>query len=259
MVLRAIPVIRDTAAIPPQPATNASLVAKTRRCRSSRYGLSVSNRRHIAASLITNLNTAQPSQAQLLYVENSDSIIVLRSLTDAPAFARRLAELKQVEWVVYAKRSFAGPAAGLAYLGRYTHRVAIANSRLIALAGGQVSFRWCDYRHYNKAKGMTLAADEFIRRFLLHALPDGFHRIRHYGFLANRGRADKLALCRSLIAVTAAASLGGSYERQRLADRALMSVRLRRTDETDRPVPSLTADALLGLARQLVTYRLAAP
>ena len=110
----------------------------------------------------------------------------LAGLADRAVFARRLAELRRREWVVYAKRPFAGPAAVLAYLGRYTHRVAIANSRLVALAGDQVSFRWRDYRHHNKNKVMTLAADEFIRRFLLHALPDGFHRIRHYGFLANR-------------------------------------------------------------------------
>jgi Putative transposase len=84
-------------------------------------------------------------------------------------------------------------------LGRYTHRVAIANSRLIALADGQVSFRWRDYRHHDKNKVMTLATEEFIRRFLLHTLPDGFHRIRHYGFLAPRRRADKLALCRQLL------------------------------------------------------------
>jgi Putative transposase/Transposase zinc-binding domain len=129
----------------------------------------------------------------------------LARFANAPAFTRCLAALRRVEWVVYAKRPFAGPAAVLAYLGRYTHRVAIANSRLIALAGGQVSFRWRDYRHHNKRKVMTLAADEFIRRFLLHALPDGFHRIRHYGFLANRHRHDKLALCRKLLAVAAAA------------------------------------------------------
>jgi hypothetical protein len=127
----------------------------------------------------------------------------LAGLADAHVFARRLAELRQVEWVVYAKRPLAGPAAVLAYLGRYTHRVAIANSRLIALADGQVSFRWRDYRHHNKNKVMTLAADEFIRRFLLHTLPDGFHRIRHYGFLANGHRTDKLALCRKLLAVPA--------------------------------------------------------
>jgi len=87
----------------------------------------------------------------------------------------------------------------LAYLGRYTHRVAIANSRLVSLANAEVAFRWKDYRHHGKTKLMTLAADEFIRRFLLHTLPDGFHRIRHYGFLANRQRTAKLALCRRLL------------------------------------------------------------
>jgi hypothetical protein len=123
----------------------------------------------------------------------------LAGLADRAVFARLMAALRRREWVVYAKRPFAGPAAVLAYLGRYTHRVAIANSRLVALAGDQVSFRWRDYRHHNKNKVMTLAAEEFIRRFLLHALPDGFHRIRHYGFRANRRRADKLALCRKLL------------------------------------------------------------
>lgn len=88
----------------------------------------------------------------------------------------------------------------LAYLGRYTHRVAIANSRLISLADGKVSFSWKDYRQNRKAKVMMLDADEFIRRFLLHTLPDGFHRIRHYGFLANGGRNDKIAFCRQLLA-----------------------------------------------------------
>ena len=123
----------------------------------------------------------------------------LAGLADRAVFGRRLAELRRREWVVYAKRPFAGPAAVLAYLGRYTHRVAIANSRLVALTGDQVSFRWRDYRHHDKNKVMTLAAEEFIRRFLLHALPDGFHRIRHYGFLANRRRADKLTLCCKLL------------------------------------------------------------
>ena len=123
----------------------------------------------------------------------------LARLADPAVFARRLAALRRIEWVVYAKRPFAGPAAVLAYLGRYTHRVAIANSRLVALSGNEVSFRWRDYRHHNKNKVMTLTAEEFIRRFLLHALPDGFHRIRHYGFLANRGRADNLPLCRKLL------------------------------------------------------------
>ena len=143
----------------------------------------------------------------------------LARLADAGVFTRRLAELRRVEWVVYAKRPFAGPAAVLAYLGRYTHRVAIANSRLTAHAGGQVSFRWCDYRHHSKNKVMTLAADEFIRRFLLHALPDRFHRIRHYGFLANRRRAEKLALCRTLLAVADAAMPAGiDEERRQFAD-----------------------------------------
>ena len=87
----------------------------------------------------------------------------------------------------------------LAYLGRYTHRVAIANSRLLSLSDGKVRFTWKDYRAHGKTKVMTLTADEFIRRFLLHALPDGFHRIRHYGFLANGGRSDHLARCRQLL------------------------------------------------------------
>ena len=88
----------------------------------------------------------------------------------------------------------------LGYLGRYTHRVAIANSRLTRLADGQVSFTWKDYRHQGKTKVMTLAAGEFMRRFLLHAVPDGFHRIRHVGFLANGHRTAKLARCRALLA-----------------------------------------------------------
>src|SRR3954466_4445597 len=145
----------------------------------------------------------------------------LAGLANTAVFARCVAGLRRVEWVVYAKRPFAGPAAVLAYLGRYTHRVAIANSRLIALAGDRVSFRWRDYRHHNKNKVMTLAADEFIRRFLLHGLPDGFHRIRHYGFLANRGRAGKLALCRAIIAVAdVAVPVGGGEERRQCADHA---------------------------------------
>jgi hypothetical protein len=146
---------------------------------------------------------------------------VLARLVDDDAFTQCLAELRRIEWVVYAKRPFAGPAAVLTYLGRYTHRVAIANSRLVALTGGQVSFHWRDYRHHNKNKLMTLAADEFIRRFLLHALPDGFHRIRHYGFLANRRRVEKLALCRALLAVAdVAVPVGGSEERRQFADHA---------------------------------------
>jgi hypothetical protein len=125
----------------------------------------------------------------------------LAGLANPAVFVRRLAELRRIDWVVYAKRPFGGPEQVLAYLGRYTHRVAISNSRLLALAEGQVTFRWRDYRHHNKAKRMALTADEFIRRFLLHALPDGFHRIRHYGLLANRHRVAKLALCRQILAI----------------------------------------------------------
>jgi hypothetical protein len=130
----------------------------------------------------------------------------LAGLATPAAFAGRLRELRRVEWVVYAKPPFGGPEQVLAYLGRYTHRVAIANSRLVGLTDDTVAFRWKDYRHHGKSKLMTLGADEFIRRFLLHTLPDGFHRIRHYGFLANRHRAETLALCRKLLAVASPAT-----------------------------------------------------
>jgi hypothetical protein len=124
----------------------------------------------------------------------------LAALAEPAAFAGLIAQMSEFEWVVYAKPPFGGPDKVLAYLGRYTHRVAIANSRLASIENGQVAFRWKDYRCRDKAKLMTLAADEFIRRFLTHTLPDGFHRIRHYGFLANGHRAAKLALCRLLLA-----------------------------------------------------------
>jgi hypothetical protein len=125
----------------------------------------------------------------------------LTNLAEPATFVRHLRELRRVEWVVYSKPPFGGPAQVLAYLGRYTHRVAIANSRLVAVTDRDVAFRWKDYRHHGKAKVMTLGSFEFIRRFLLHTLPDGFHRIRHYGFLANGHRAKKLALCRKLLDV----------------------------------------------------------
>lgn len=130
----------------------------------------------------------------------------LAGLAQPTAFHRRLRELRRVEWVVYAKPPFGSPAQVLAYLGRYTHRVAIANSRLLSVTDTAVAFRWKDYRHHGKSKVMTLAADEFIRRFLLHTLPDGFHRIRHYGFLANGHRADRLAVCRLLLDLPQAAA-----------------------------------------------------
>ena len=127
-------------------------------------------------------------------------------LTEASAFADWLAPLKKCEWVVYAKRPFAGPEAVLAYLSRYTHRVAIANSRLIAMDERGVTFRWKDYRDKGKTrhKTMTLTTDEFMRRFLLHVLPSGFHRIRHYGLLANAGRRDHLARARELLQIAPA-------------------------------------------------------
>jgi hypothetical protein len=130
----------------------------------------------------------------------------LAHLADPAAFAAHLAPLRRSEWVVYAKRPFAGPEAVLAYLARYTHRVAIANSRLLALDKRGVTFRWKDYRAREGARGrewiktMTLPADEFIRRFLLHVLPDGFHRIRHYGLFASGTRAATIARIRALLA-----------------------------------------------------------
>ena len=125
------------------------------------------------------------------------------ALADATAFAQWLAPMRACEWVVYAKRPFAGPAAVLAYLSRYTHRVAISNRRLLALDERGVTFRWKDYRAKGRTryKAMTLDADEFMRRFLLHVLPGGFHRIRHYGLLANPKRRTNLAMARTLLDV----------------------------------------------------------
>jgi hypothetical protein len=127
-----------------------------------------------------------------------------RHLNEPAAFRRYLAPAWNVDWVVYAKRPFAGPAQVLDYVGRYTHRVAISNNRLLSMEDGQVRFRWKDYRDDNRQKTMTLKAGEFIRRFLIHVLPDGFHRIRYYGFLGNSHRARKLARCRELIGMASA-------------------------------------------------------
>jgi hypothetical protein len=125
-------------------------------------------------------------------------------LANSRAFADWVKPLSKQEWVVYAKRPFAGPEAVLAYLSRYTHRVAIANSRLLALDENGVTFKWKDYRNkgHTRHKTMTLATDEFIRRFLIHVLPTGFHRIRHYGWIANATRVDKLAQARKLLQVS---------------------------------------------------------
>jgi len=123
----------------------------------------------------------------------------LEPLRDRSSFLDYLAPLREAEWVVYAKRPFAGPEQVLDYVGRYTHRVAISNNRLLDIAEDKVTFRYKDYRHDAQQKTMTVEAEEFIRRFLLHVLPEGFQRIRYYGFLAHRYREEKLARCRELL------------------------------------------------------------
>ena len=126
----------------------------------------------------------------------------LEALQDPQAFRRYLDPLHDLKWVVYAKPPFAGPQQVVDYVGRYTHRVAISNHRLLAIEDGQVKFNWRDYRDHNQQKIMTLSAEEFIRRFLLHVLPSGFHRIRYYGFQGNRYRKQKLEHCRQLLGMT---------------------------------------------------------
>jgi hypothetical protein len=126
----------------------------------------------------------------------SSSLDSLRTLRN---FLRHIALVRKAEWVVYAKKPFAGPEQVLQYVARYTHRVAISNDRVLDIDDGKVQFRWKDYRDGSRQKTMTLDADEFIRRFLLHVLPHGFQRIRYYGFLANRYRAENLDLCRRLL------------------------------------------------------------
>ena len=128
----------------------------------------------------------------------------LQALQDRQAFTHHLDLVRNVEWVVYAKPPFAGPQQVVDYVGRYTHRVAISNHRLVDIEDGQVKFNWRDYRDNNQQKTMTLSADEFIRRFLLHVLPSGFHRIRYFGFLGNRHRKKKLERCRQLLGMASA-------------------------------------------------------
>jgi hypothetical protein len=136
------------------------------------------------------------------------------ALSEAAVFEQWLAPLRQVEWVVYAKRPFAGPQAVLAYLSRYTHRVAISNSRLVAADERGVTFRWKDYRESGRTrhKTMMLSNDEFTRRFLLHVLPSGFHRIRHYGLLANAARKNHIATLRQLLHLPVLAAHPGTSE-----------------------------------------------
>jgi Putative transposase/Transposase zinc-binding domain len=148
----------------------------------------------------------------------------LAGLHDPAEFLRYLAPLKEAEWVVYAKAPFGGPSQALDYLGRYTHRVALSNERLLDVKNGQVTFQWKDYRvkGREKSKVMTLENDEFIRRFLIHVLPRGFQRIRFFGSLSNRNRKVTLATCRRLLAGPMADLLPdpGSYQTRRLpADR----------------------------------------
>ena len=129
----------------------------------------------------------------------------LEGLADPSAFAAWLAPLRKIEWVVYAKPPFGGPEAVLAHLSRYTHRVAISNTRLVSADAETVAFRWKDYRikSGDRLKVMRLSPEEFIRRFLVHVLPDGFHRIRHYGLLAGADRKDTLARARDLLGTQA--------------------------------------------------------
>jgi Putative transposase/Transposase zinc-binding domain len=130
----------------------------------------------------------------------------LKSLGEKRSFAQWLKRLTATEWVVYAKPPFGGPRQVLKYLARYTHRVAISNQRLVSLENGRVTFRWKNYARASEPATMTLPAEEFIRRFLLHVLPSGFVKIRHFGFLANRGRRDNVRLCRQLLAASSITS-----------------------------------------------------
>ena len=136
----------------------------------------------------------------------------LGTLNDTHAFTDALKPLRATRWIVYAKPPFGSPEHVLAYLGRYTHRAAIANSRLVSADAASVTFNWRDYRHGNVPKLMSLDPDEFIRRFLLHGLPDGFHRIRHYGFLANGCRRTRLAAIRQVLAKATGAPVSAGSE-----------------------------------------------
>ena len=157
----------------------------------------------LGAGAVAALSASLPRRARerSIVTDNSSSSASTSTLADTAAFADWLAPLRQCEWVVYAKRPFSGPEQVLAYLSRYTHRVAISNSRLVALDDRGVTFRWKDYRAQGRTryKTMTLGTEEFMRRFLLHVLPSGFHRIRHYGLLANANRKHDIAAARELL------------------------------------------------------------
>jgi len=133
------------------------------------------------------------------------------SLAEPKQFAKLLRSVHRQDWVVYAKPAFGGPSPVLRYLGRYTHRVAISNHRIVAFDGERVTFRYKDYAHGGKHRVMTLTAVEFLRRFFLHVLPKGFVRIRHLGFLANRWRTTRLAICREVLGcATSTSALGAA-------------------------------------------------
>jgi Putative transposase/Transposase zinc-binding domain len=143
----------------------------------------------------------------------------LESLRERQPFVQLLQRMRTCKWVVYAKRPFAGPQQVLDYVGRYTHRVAISNHRLLDIENDQVRFQWKDYRAGGQVKTMTLSADEFIRRFLLHVLPDGFQRIRYYGLLGNRYRKQKLDQCRLLLGMAASVDERASPAEKHYRDR----------------------------------------
>ena len=139
----------------------------------------------------------------------------LSSLEDPANFQNLMHDLYAVNWVVYAKPPFAGPETVIKYLGRYTHRIALANSRIVELTKTTVSFTWKDYADGNKQKVMTLAHREFIRRFLLHVVPSGFVRIRYYGFLSQSVKKEKLALCRKSLGVKNDEPLSDDIDKKR--------------------------------------------
>jgi len=143
----------------------------------------------------------------------------LAQLSDAAAFRRHLDRVRNINWVVFAKPPFASAEQVLSYVGRYTHRVAIANNRIVDIEDGKVRFRWKDYRDGDQQKVMTLEAGEFIRRFLVHVLPNGFKRIRYYGFLGNRYRKEKLARCRELLGMACVDPRAGQEDRADYRDK----------------------------------------
>ena len=151
-------------------------------------------------SAVFSAASSWPGSSALSEEENFSSPAVSKRWQREKTFAAFLRPLFRQDWVVYAKRPFGGPEHVLHYLARYTHRVAISNHRLIQLTDGQVTFRWKDYAHGSKKRKMTITADEFLRRFLLHVLPKGFVRIRFFGFLANRRRQSQFTQCQQLLA-----------------------------------------------------------